>query len=253
MKIAKKIILFGLCAALLIGASVMGTMAYLQSQSPTAAYSMGIGNVSITLADAAAPSTAPNEGATVSTEIDPYKLIPGTTIAKAPTITVAAGSQACWLFVKIGEEGSVKIGDDTYSCRDFLDYAIAEGWKQLNVEDEIIYYCMVEASADAQNIGILAADPGTETEKGKWGANEIYIKETVTKEMLKALKADDAELPSISFTAYAIQYSGFDKMPAEGEESLDDVNALAAWNAIVAQTAPETSEPATSESTDSGA
>ena len=57
-----------------------------------------------------------------------YKMVPGNTIAKDPTVTVKAESEACWLFVKVTESENL----DT-----FITYAIAEGWTKL--QDGVYY------------------------------------------------------------------------------------------------------------------
>lgn len=221
MKLATKIILVVLCAALVIGASVMGTMAYLQSQTETGNSILSIGNVSITLTGAEASA--------------PYKLTPGTTIDLAPKITVAPNSQDCWLFVKIEEAGAAKDGDETYSFDDFLSYAIADGWTEMAINGEIVYYRQVSAlaagqategtEATGQVFDILGKDT---VDPAKWGNNQLYVKETVTEKMLEALGVPGAVMPELHFAAYAIQSSGF-------------TTADAAWNAIVEQMTPAAS------------
>ena len=108
-KKAKKVVALLLCAVLLVVGSVTGTMAYLTSKA-TVTNTFTVGKVAITLDEAKvnaygepvdasdnvviladAPRVAANE----------YKLVPGHTYVKDPVIHVAAGSEACYLFVKI--------------------------------------------------------------------------------------------------------------------------------------------------------
>lgn len=235
MKIAKKSILIVLCAALLVGVSIMGTVAYLQSQSPTSSYTITVGNVSIALVE---EKLVGSEIGYLPVDdqsgVQPHKLTPGTTVDKSVKVMVHRNSQSCWLFVKIDKSGLVMLTDakgnvTEYTCDDFLAYAMAEGWEALDVQDQIIFYRKVEASEDDQIIDILGKE---NAEQSRWSEDQIYVKDTVTKEMLKALEAADAELPALIFTAYAIQGSGFR-------------TAADAWAAIANQTAPATSVPVT--------
>lgn len=100
MKNAKKALLLVLCAVLLVAASVAGTLAYLTSQD-TVTNTFTVGQVSITMDE----TKVNNYGVKID-DADPvkentYKLIPGHTYTKDPTIHVQANSEACWLFVKI--------------------------------------------------------------------------------------------------------------------------------------------------------
>lgn len=104
MKTARKALMLILCAALLVSATVMGTLAYLTSQTDTVTNTFTVGNVAITLdeakVDVYGKAVTPAERGQANT----YKLIPGHTYVKDPTVHVAAGSENCWLFVKVTDE-----------------------------------------------------------------------------------------------------------------------------------------------------
>lgn len=121
MKKARNVLLLLLCAALLVGATVMGTLAYLKSTTETITNTFTVGNVTITLAE------------TTGTE---YHLVPGNTIKKDPTITVGATSEDCYLFVKVENELT---GAGTITW--------AEGWTQVGTSDVWQYKEAVEAGA----------------------------------------------------------------------------------------------------------
>ena len=112
-----------------------------------------------------------------------YKMVPGNTIAKDPTVTVKANSEACWLFVKVTESTDLK---------DFITYAIAEGWTALPGVDGV-YYREVPASAADQTFSVLAGDA-------------VTVKIDVTRAMLETAKTD---APTLTFKAYAIQRDHF--------------------------------------------
>ena len=143
------------------------TLAWLVDKTPTITNTFTFGNVDIDL--------------TESPNLD-LKMIPGKTITKDPKVTVAAGSEACWVFVKI--EASANYNQF------FADYAVADGWTEL---EDNIYYRSVVSSNSAQEFPVLAG-------------NQITVLKTVTKAHFEALT--DATAPTLAFTAYAVQKDG---------------------------------------------
>lgn len=95
MKTKSKALLLTLCAVLLVAASVLGTMAYLTSTAKVE-NTFTIGKVEITLdeTDVTNP-TGPRVKA------NSYKLMPGTTYTKDPTVTVKAGSEKSYVRMKV--------------------------------------------------------------------------------------------------------------------------------------------------------
>lgn len=104
MKSKKKVFLTVLCAVALVVASVLGTMAYLTSKTGTVNNTFTVGKVQITLDEAKVDTAGtPVSPAERVTEND-YKLIPGHTYTKDPTVHVDADSEESWLFVKVVDE-----------------------------------------------------------------------------------------------------------------------------------------------------
>lgn len=95
MKTKSKALLLTLCAVLLIAASVLGTMAYLTS-TDTVTNTFTVGNVEIKLDET--DVTNPT-GSRV--QANSYKLMPGTTYTKDPTVTVKAGSEESYVRMKV--------------------------------------------------------------------------------------------------------------------------------------------------------
>lgn len=95
MKTKSKALLLTLCAVLLVAASVLGTMAYLTSTAKVE-NTFTIGKVEITLDET--DVTNPN-GPRV--KANSYKLMPGTTYTKDPTVTVKAGSEESYVRMKV--------------------------------------------------------------------------------------------------------------------------------------------------------
>ena len=149
-----------LALVLVIGCVAGGTVAWLVAKTEPVVNTFTYGNINITLAE----TTGTN-----------YKVIPGTVIEKDPKVTVKAGSEACYLFVKVEKVG-------TFTG---ISYAIADGWTALEGETRVYY----------RQVGSVTADTSFEVIKG----NEITVSETLTKENIPTAN------PTLKITAYAVQ------------------------------------------------
>ena len=161
----KKALALVLALTLLVAGIVGGTLAWLTDQTAEVKNTFTVGDINIGLTE---------------TTTD-YKMVPGNTIAKDPTVTVKANSEACWLFVKVTESANLD---------DFITYAIATGWTELEAG---VYYREVPASAADQTFSVLAGDA-------------VTVKNDVTRTMLETAKTD---APTLTFKAYAIQRDHF--------------------------------------------
>jgi len=112
------------------------------------------------------------------------KMIPGWTIKKDPKATVTAGSEDCYLFVKV---------EKSENFDDFMTYEIAEGWTELSTG---VYYRIFD-SKDAANTNEMG------TPYSILKDDQVQVLDEVTKENMKALT--DETKPTLSFTAYAVQ------------------------------------------------
>lgn len=100
MKTRRNALLLTFCAVLLVVASVMGTIAYLTS-TDAVKNTFTVGNVSIKLDEAKVTEDGkPVEGADRVHEND-YKLLPGLTYTKDPTVTVENGSEESYVRMKV--------------------------------------------------------------------------------------------------------------------------------------------------------
>ena len=108
MKTKSKALLLTLCAVLLVAASVLGTMAYLTS-TDTVTNTFTVGKVEIKLDEAKVNADGiPVEGAARVTA-NSYKLMPGTTYTKDPTVTVKAGSEESYVRMKVTFNNASKL------------------------------------------------------------------------------------------------------------------------------------------------
>ncbi len=111
-----------------------------------------------------------------------YKMTPGKTLAKDPTLTVEAGSEDCWLYVKIDESSVERLSD-------YIEYTVADGWTALDGVSGV-YYRPVNSSDVDVSYGILKDDC-------------VTVKGSVTADMLA--KLDNTNYPKLTFTGYAVQ------------------------------------------------
>lgn len=96
-KTKTKALLMSLCAVLLVAASVLGTMAYL-TDSKDVKNTFTVGNVTITLDETDVDDSTPNKE---RDQANSYKLLPGHTYTKDPTVTVLAPSVASYVRMKV--------------------------------------------------------------------------------------------------------------------------------------------------------
>lgn len=199
MKSKKKVLVTLLCAALLVFASVMGTMAYL-TDTKAVNNTFTVGSVAITLNEADVDEYGvPIDGADRVIENE-YKLIPGHKYTKDPLVEVAKGSEPSFLFVKV-ENGLEAIESHAYKGATIAEQLSDAGWVKLDGVENVYYHNEI---VDARN-----------------GA--------VAKQVFGALVIDkDADVSAyedatIKVTAYAVQADGFNG------------DAAAAWKAAFAE------------------
>ena len=177
MKKKTKALILALCAIMLVGATFATTLAWLTDKTDPIENVFTVGNIDIELEE--------TDGLT-------FKMVPGKTITKDPTVTVKKDSEACWLFVKVVKDGGdVTVGSTNYTFDDFLTYVIADGWTELSGNAGVYYREVAETTADT-DFKVLKDDV-------------VTVKTTVTKEMMDAIAADTSKAPTLTFTAYACQ------------------------------------------------
>lgn len=91
-----KALLVVACALLLVAASVFGTMAYLTS-TDTVTNTFTVGKVAIKLDEAKVDADGKPVANAERVKENSYKLLPGHTYTKDPTVTVEAGSEASYV------------------------------------------------------------------------------------------------------------------------------------------------------------
>lgn len=183
-ELSGKLVVAMLAVTLLIGCAIGGTVAWLTAKTDPVVNTFTYGDINITLAE----TTGTN-----------YKIIPGVDITKDPKVTVNANSEACWLFIKVEEEGTFVENKVTYS--------IATGWTQgdgTKIPSDVYYRSVTASNAD-QPFGVLSDD-------------KITVSEELTKAEINNLNGA-AKTPKLTFTAYAVQKDGFDTAAAAWAEA----------------------------------
>ncbi|MBQ4050871.1 MAG: hypothetical protein IJD13_04520 [Oscillospiraceae bacterium] len=208
MKTRGKVLLATLSAAMLVTASVMGTLAYLQD-SETVSNTFTVGNVAITLDEAVTGL----DGIVTSGRTEDgnkYKLMPGHDYDKDPTITVT-GSEPAWLFVKVDNgiaaieapNGALK-SDGKTAYVSIAKQMEAKGWVEV---DTGIYAYDKEPVDPTESVVVFEEFMVSGDAVGS-------VEEGADKTMLLS----EYETAKIDITAYAVQADGF-------------TSAAAAWNA----------------------
>lgn len=128
-----------LALVLVFGAAVGGTIAYLTDTTDPVTNTFTVGKVDITLDEAKVTEYGVIDS-TANTRVteNTYKLIPGHTYTKDPTIHVATGSEDCWLFAKI--ENNLGTA---------ATLAMTQGWTEIDPTNHVwAYNTKVSAGAD---------------------------------------------------------------------------------------------------------
>lgn len=215
-----------LAVVMVLVGMIGGTVAWLVSAPEPVVNTFTYGDIDITLKE-----TDTNLDDDDDPNTNDYEMMPGQDIDKDPTVTVKAGSENMWLFVKLEKS-------DNFD--DFLTFLIADGWAQLyddqgNAVEGVYYRFQSGIAADGEDVAIPVLKD-----------NQVTVREDVTKEMLNALdpEGQEANYPTLTITAYAVQYVGFEAVVEEGntEATPEAVNAAAlkAWTEAAAPQNPPT-------------
>ena len=162
----KKSLALVLALAMIVVCVVGGTLAWLTAKTPDVKNTFTTSDVDITLTESTTN----------------YQMIPGYTIDKDPKVTVLAGSEKCYLFVKV---------EKSENFDNFMTYDMADGWEALTGVNGV-FYRVVDTADMGTAYSVLAND-------------QVTVKTDVTKTMLNGLT--EATQPTLTFTAYACQYN----------------------------------------------
>lgn len=217
MKTKKKALLLSFCAVLLVAASVLGTMAFLTSQD-TVVNTFTVGKVELKLDEA---KVTP-DGVTVPTatrvQENSYKLMPGHSYTKDPTVTVLEGSEESFIKMEVTVNKHELLWNSGLRITDcFKGYSedwiyITDKADRTNDTRTYVFYYKDTVSALDGDVVLPAL------------FKEVVVPDTLTNDTIQLL--NDLK---ITVKAYAIQADGF-KTSATYDSTEDYIaDANTAW------------------------
>ncbi len=205
MKKTTKILTAALALVLVVVVAIGATVAYLTSKPDAVVNTFTIGKIQITLDEKAVDEYGDEIANTARRTANTYKLIPGETYTKDPTVHVQPGSEKCYVFVKV-EDGLATLRIEAATT--IADQIAAKGWTALGNAYPGVYYQTVDAIADNGDVKDLV----------------VFEEFTITDDadLSGVVASGETNATSITVTAYAIQFAGFES------------NVTGAWTTVSA-------------------
>lgn len=198
----KKGLALVLALTLLVVGVVAGTLAWLTAKSDTVVNTFTTSDIEVKLEE--------TKGTTVTGGKE-FKMIPGYELEKDPKAWVVAGSEDCYLFVKLDWANNTYTSGET--TKNYLTWAIADGWALVPSETNVYYRTVTSAQ--------MSSDNGATNAYPILAGNKVTVSGDITKEQMNAFT--DATLPKLTITAYASQLH---------KNATETFSASEAWNNI---------------------
>lgn len=177
----RRILALVLACVLCVCIGIGGTLAWLTATTTPVTNTFTTSDINITLTE----TDADNDQ---NANANSYQMVPGYTITKDPKVTVVAGSEKCYLFVKL---------EKSTNFDHFMTYTVADGWTQLTGVNGV-YYREVDTSTSNQAFDVLKE-------------NKVTVSQDVTKADMNGLTS--TTYPTLTVTAYAAQYYSTNNTP----------------------------------------
>ena len=198
----KKGLALVLALTLLVVCVVAGTLAWLTAKSDTVVNTFTTSDIEVKLEE--------TKGTTVTGGKE-FKMIPGYELEKDPKAWVVAGSEDCYLFVKLDWANNTYTSGET--TKNYLTWAIADGWTLVPGETNVYYRTVTSAQ--------MSSDNGATNAYPILAGNKVTVSGDITKEQMNAFT--DVTLPKLTITAYASQLH---------KNATETFSASQAWNNI---------------------
>lgn len=198
----KKGLAMVLALVLLAICAVSGTLAWLTAKSDTVVNTFTASDIEVKLDE--------TKGTTVTGGKE-FKMIPGYELEKDPKAWVVAGSEDCYLFVKLDWANNTYTSGETTNS--YLNWEIADGWALVPGETNVYYRTVTSAQ--------MSSDNGATNAYPILAGNKVTVSGDITKEQMNAFT--DATLPKLTITAYASQLH---------KNANENFSASVAWNNI---------------------
>lgn len=202
MKTKRKALLLTFCAVLLVVASVLGTIAYLTAND-TVTNTFTVGRVAINLDEAKVTEDGKAVTPAERVKENRYKLLPGHTYTKDPTVTVLKGSESSYIKMTVTFTKAKELDDIfapnganlTSIFKDYdSDYWIAKGNTKNTTANTRTYEFWYKEAVGAPDADV-ALDALFDS---------ITVPNNITGKQLATIKD-----MTITVNAYAIQADGF--------------------------------------------
>ena len=193
----KKTFVLLLALVLIAGAAVGGTLAWLTAKSDAVVNTFTTSDITVKLKETTGTS---------------YKMVPGCELEKNPKAWVVAGSEDCYLFVKLDWANNTYTSGET--TKNYLTWAIADGWALVPGETNV-YYRIVTSTQ-------MSSDDGGTNAYPVLAGNTVTVSGEITKEQMNAFTEDN--LPKLTITAYATQYMSGNETHFEPADAWAKVN-----------------------------
>ena len=228
-KTMKKALAIVTCGALLVGGSVMGTLAWFTAQAKpvnnTFKQGEASGNIAIILDEAEVDEYGVAASPAARVDNNEYKLVPNHFYVKDPTVTVEKKSEPCFVYVKLtnglgdqemANDGKYLVAGEENTYTNIAAQMAGHGWTLVDGYTDVYFYKDV-VSATENDVKLPVFD------------NFVVKQEAVADDL-------DAVAPII-IDAYAVQADGFVStkgVAADAKAALAKVGAPAGWTAAVA-------------------
>lgn len=206
----KKTVALLLALTLVVGVVAGGTIAWLVDQTGTVTNTFTVGDVNVELTETGIDNKGEKS----------FQLIPGTSYAKDPKVTIKANSVACYLFVRFDEV------NDPENYLDYISTLTTNGWTKLTGAKD----------TEGNDVNVWYRDVGSDTNDQSWellakldaetSNNTVKVKETVVKAGTDTTNTKNVAMPAaenqpqLVYRAAAVQK--------------DNLTVPAAWNQVAA-------------------
>lgn len=214
----KKIVAGLMACAVLVGAAVGGTIAWLTDTTDKVENTFTVGDVNISLTE----TDAVKEGEILKKN---YDFVPGDRLSKDPKVTVKAKSEKCYLFIKVTEMNNActlsKNGGDSED-RNVDPLIIWEVCDQGetpndNLENRWVQYLVSEAPEGITYYYRIVDKLSTDQDFKILKDDQVKIDSNITKEMVAKI---NGAKPTLTFEAAAVQFAN---ITADSGKSAVDV------------------------------
>lgn len=198
---ARRILLLVGLMSLVAVISIGGTIAWLTDSTQEVTNTFTAANIDIDLDETWNTDTDNDK------ENDTWKakLIPGTTYAKDPKVTVKEGSEPCWLFIKVTDTNNTVTGLEGNVLSYSVDTTV---WKPLTGHDGF-YYTEITTMPDRDTYYYVLTGQGT----GAYNNGYVTVNEDLTKAMEENMKTNGTT-PTITVMAAAVQHDNVENVAA---------------------------------------